>query len=151
MSVASALRAAERVGASLRAISPLLATGTALAALLEAVVVVGRASEAEELARRCGRSRRSLCRDLRAAGLPPPSALLAWGQVLVAVALLEDRRMSIERAALAVGLSGSAALVHLCRRHVGPTPGALRARGGLQCAIGHLEARIATNRRDRHG
>lgn len=115
----------------------------AVAALTVAIESATESIDPDELARRCGRSARSLRRDLQTSGLPPPGALIAWGKLLVAIALLDDKAVSVERAALTIGLSGSAALVHLCRRHLGPTPGEVRLHGGLTAAKEIFQARIA--------
>jgi AraC-like DNA-binding protein len=113
-------------------------------ALTIAIESVAEALNPAQLAQRCHRSPRSLSRDLRASGLPPPAALIAWAKLLVALALLDDRDVSVEHAALEIGLSDSAAFVHLCRRHVGWTPGRLREEGGLLSAIRILAERITT-------
>ena len=81
--------------------------------------------------------------------MPPPSALLAWGRILLAIELLHDRTVSVERAAYEVGLPDSAALVHLCRRHAGPTPGEIRELGGLKHAISLLKDQITINKSTR--
>ena len=138
-----------RVSAEVPATLAAAVTAIALSALLETVRCAAEAVGPDELARRCNRSRRSLSRDLFASGMPPPSALLAWGRILLAIELLHDRTVSVERAAYEVGLPDSAALVHLCRRHAGPTPGEIRELGGLKHAIGLLKDQITINKSTR--
>ena len=118
----------------------------ALAALVESVLGACASLDPEALSRRCRRSRRTLARDLRKAGLPTPAAVVAWGRIFAASEMLADESRSVESVSLALGLSDSAALVHLYRHHAGPTPGEVRERGGIAYAIGIFKARVARSR-----
>jgi AraC-like DNA-binding protein len=107
----------------------------ALHALLSAVGISYERADAATLAVINHCSERTLRRLLRKCGLPSPSGLLAWGKLLVASHMLTRPEKTVEGVALQLGLGGSAALVHLLRRHAGPTPGEVREGGGLSYAI----------------
>lgn len=130
--------AAERVREAFRGSIP----PAALAALVDATTVAHGMVTALQFAQRSGTGRRTFYRGLKDAGLPTPERMLAWGRVLAASAMLEDGAHSVEAVALGMGLSDSAALVHLFRHHTGRTPGEIREFGGFDCAIGVLRFQL---------
>ena len=112
-----------------------------LRAILESVHAADSRLWAAQLAARCGCSRRTLSRRLLEARLPSPAGLIAWGRALVAAQIMYERGVTLEDAAFALDLSSSAALVHLFRRHIGPSPGEVRDAGGVRFLLGLLRVK----------
>jgi AraC-like DNA-binding protein len=103
---------------------------------------LGRATEhaagvagSDELAEAEGVDVRSLRRELRKRGLPPPGRILRWGRLLRAAAALDRDEGPVERIAHGLNYSTSAALSRALRREVGHPAATLRERGGLRCAL----------------
>jgi AraC-like DNA-binding protein len=94
------------------------------------------------LASALGLPRRTLTRRLTRAGLPPPAALLCWGRLAVAAALLERTPMTVEGVAEAVGFPSAVTLRQCLRRHSRLTPSQLRSPGGLDALTSRFRGSI---------
>lgn len=80
-------------------------------------------------------SRKTIAARLAAEGLPPASALVSWGRVLLAARWLEDARCPVERAALALGFDSGTGLRHMIARRTGLSSSEIRSRGGLAAVL----------------
>lgn len=134
----AALRGAEHAGGASRVLDAL---GESLPPAVRAVLgVYLRAGDAAPpsvaaVAAALGVHRRTLVNRMRAAGCPPPRALRAWCRVFSAAHLLEDCGRTVESVALQLDFDSPSGLRNALRRYTGLAPSALRAAGGLQCAL----------------
>jgi AraC-like DNA-binding protein len=103
---------------------------TARDAMLMAVTRAHERLSVEGLARLLALPRRTVSQRLAAAGFPPPQRLLAWGRLIVAAHLLEDRHRSAGRVAAALDFPSASAFRNLCQRYLNATPSEIRERGG---------------------
>jgi D-alanyl-D-alanine carboxypeptidase/D-alanyl-D-alanine-endopeptidase (penicillin-binding protein 4) len=97
-----------------------------------AVEHAGRRPPVQELAAAMGTTPAAFAAELRREGLPPPSRILLWGRLLLAGALLDRDRTTVEQTAYQVGYSGASALARALKREVGRTPVEIAARGGME-------------------
>jgi D-alanyl-D-alanine carboxypeptidase/D-alanyl-D-alanine-endopeptidase (penicillin-binding protein 4) len=97
-----------------------------------AVEHAGRRPPVQELADAMGTTPAAFAAELRREGLPPPSRILLWGRLLLAGALLDRDRTTVEQTAYQVGYSGASALARALKREVGRTPVEIAARGGME-------------------
>lgn len=95
----------------------------------------GRATSVEEIARTLGVHRKTLVNRMSVAGLPPPSAVIAWCRLLLAARLLEDPGRSVEHVAVALEFGSGTALRNMLRRYTRLRPADVRACGGLRCVL----------------
>ena len=95
----------------------------------------GHAVTVEAIARQLGVHRKTLVNRMAAAGLPPPSAVIAWCRLLLAARLLEDPGRSVEQVALALDFGSGTALRNMLRRYARLRPAEVRERGGLRCVL----------------
>jgi AraC-like DNA-binding protein len=93
--------------------------------------MAGRATSVEAVARRLGVHRKTLVNRMSVAGLPTPSAVIAWCRLLLAARLLEDPGRSVEHVALALEFGSGTALRNMLRRYTRLRPADVRAGGGL--------------------
>jgi AraC-like DNA-binding protein len=105
-----------------------------------------RPPEVGEAARALGVHRRTLVNRMRAAGCPPPRALRTWCRVFVAARLLEEPGRTVESVALQLDFDSPSGLRNTLRRYTGRPPAALRAAGGLRCALDAFAAACALRR-----
>jgi AraC-like DNA-binding protein len=78
-----------------------------------------------------GLKRRTLDSRLRRAGLPTAESILGWCRVLRAAWCLDRSTDSVERVALAIGLTSASALRNFYRRYARLSPTAARTSGGF--------------------
>lgn len=95
----------------------------------------GRAASIEDIARQLGVHRKTLVNRMAVAGLPTPSAVLAWSRLLLAARLLEDPGRSVEHVAHALEFGSGTALRNMLRRYTRLRPADVRTRGGLRCVL----------------
>lgn len=82
-----------------------------------------------------GVHRKTLVGRLAAAGLPTPSAMIAWCRLTLAAQMLEDPARSVEQIALLLDFSSSTALRNMLKRYTGLSPREVRENGGLRCVL----------------
>jgi AraC-like DNA-binding protein len=80
-------------------------------------------------------------RELRRAGLPPPSRILLWGRLFMAAHLLDRDDQAVDAVAHELGYSAGSSLARALRRETGLPPSQIRIRGGIACV---LEALLAS-------
>lgn len=85
----------------------------------------------EQIAAALNISRKTMAMRLAADGLPPASALVSWGRVLLAARWLEEPGCPTERVALALGFDSGTGLRHMLARYTGLRAIEIRTRGGL--------------------
>jgi len=98
-----------------------------------------------DVARHLGVHRKTLVRLCRLWGLPSPSALLTWVQLMVAAAMLTNDQRHIEDVAEALGLTGPQ-LRNSFKRYTGRRATEIRDAGGLQAIIAAFRAPAAYGR-----
>lgn len=84
-----------------------------------------------EIAAALHMSRKTVAERLAGNGLPPASALVSWGRILLAARCFEDPEVPVERTALALGFDSGTGLRHMLARYTGLSAGEIRARSGL--------------------
>ncbi|HEU6453720.1 MAG TPA: helix-turn-helix domain-containing protein [Gemmatimonadaceae bacterium] len=85
-----------------------------------------------------GVHRKTLVDRLAREGSPPPSTLIGWSRLLLAVHVLETSTCSIEALALQLGFSSGAALHNMLKRYTGRRAAELRSAGALKAVIDQL-------------
>lgn len=95
----------------------------------------GRPTSVADIARELGVHRKTLVNRMSVAGLPTPSAVIAWCRLLLAARLLEDPGRSVEHVALALEFGSGTALRNMLRRYTRLRPADVRAGGGLQSVL----------------
>lgn len=98
-----------------------------------------------DVARHLGVHRKTLVRLCRLWGLPSPSALLTWVQLMVAAAMLTKDHRHIEDVAEALGLTGPQ-LRNSFKRYTGRRATEIRDGGGLHAIIEAFRAPAAYGR-----
>jgi len=88
-----------------------------------------------EVAAALGVTRKTVAARLAAEALPPASALVGWGRVLLAARCLEDAHRSAEHVVHALGFADTTGLRHLLTRYTGLRTEQVRARGGLSAVL----------------
>ncbi len=147
-SLRTALRIAEQACAAQQVLD---AVGGALPAGVRSLVALYlRADERPpgvgEAARTLGVHRRTLVNRMRAAGCPAPRALRTWCRVFLAARLLEEPGRTVESVALQLDFDSPSGLRNTLRRYSGRAPAALRAAGGLHCALAAFTAACEARR-----
>ena len=79
--------------------------------------------------------RKTLVDRLSAAGLPTPSAIIAWCRLLVSARLLEDPGRSVEQVALLLDFPSGTSMRNMVKRYTGLRTGEVRENGGLRCVL----------------
>jgi AraC-like DNA-binding protein len=82
-----------------------------------------------------GVHRKTLVDRLATAGLPTPSAMIAWCRLTLAAQMLEDPARSVEQIALLLDFSSGASLRNMLKRYTGLSPREVRENGGLRCVL----------------
>ena len=82
-----------------------------------------------------GVHRKTLVDRLATAGLPTPSAMIAWCRLTLASQMLEDPARSVEQIALLLDFSSAASLRNMLKRYTGLSPREVRENGGLRCVL----------------
>jgi AraC-like DNA-binding protein len=82
-----------------------------------------------------GVHRKTLVDRLATAGLPTPSAMMAWCRLTLAAQMLEDPARSVEQIALLLDFSSAASLRNMLKRYTGLSPREVRENGGLRCVL----------------
>jgi len=100
------------------------------------------ANSVDAAARGIGVSRRTLVGMCSRSRLPVPGELLGWCRILLAARLTGNVGLSVERAALALGMASGGTLRNLIRRYARLQPSALRAADGFQRALVAFTQRI---------
>jgi AraC-like DNA-binding protein len=94
-----------------------------------------RALTVEDVAAALNVHRKTLVGRLNAAGLPTPSAIIAWCRLLVSARLLEDPGRSVEQVALMLDFPSGTSMRNMVKRYTGLRAGELRENGGLRCVL----------------
>lgn len=94
-----------------------------------------RALTVRELAKDLGVSRKTLADWTRAAGFPPPEAIISWCRLMVCARLLEDPGRSVTQVAMLADFPSSTSLRNMLRRYTGLRPVEIRENGGLRCVL----------------
>ncbi len=115
-------------------------------AVLLAVTRAHERLSPEGLARLLALPRRTVSQRLQDAGFPAPQRLLAWGRLIVAAHLLEDRHRSADRVAMALEFPSGSAFRNTCQRYLDATPGGIREAGGSDFVLRRLLAEVRDGR-----
>lgn len=86
----------------------------------------------EGLARAVGVDRKTLLNHCHRHGFPPPGATAMWCRLLLAAALLESTRASVEFVANQLDFASPSAFRNACRRYTSERPSTWRTAGGLR-------------------
>jgi AraC-like DNA-binding protein len=124
-----------------------IVTAAAPVARDAALAVVARAYEhltPESLARLLGVRRRALTDRLSEAGMPPPQKLIAWGRMIMAARLLEDRDRKVDAIALTLDFPSGSAFRNACQRYLGCAPHKVRERGGAAYVIQRFASELTS-------
>jgi AraC-like DNA-binding protein len=90
--------------------------------------------EIERVALALGVHRKTLVNWCQRAHAPPPSTLITWVRLLLAVEILQTPGHAIERIANALEFASGSAFRNLCQRYFGRRPAELRSPGGREVA-----------------
>jgi AraC-like DNA-binding protein len=90
------------------------------------VHVVGVAHSVDHVARALALNRKTLANHCRAAGFPPPGAVIAWCLILLTTALLASPGITVERVAMQLDFPSATALRNMLKRYTGLRPADLR-------------------------
>lgn len=90
--------------------------------------------EIEKVALALGVHRKTLVNWCRRADAPPPSVLVTWVRLLLAVEILQSPGHTIERVAHSLEFPSGSAFRNLCRRYLGHRPAELRSPAGREAA-----------------
>lgn len=113
-----------------RAITPLISPEGRT--IVEYCIEHARAAPAvSEVAAAIGVHRKTLVNWMASAGLPAPSAVIAWCRLLLAARLLEEPARSVECVALDLDFGSATELRNMLRRYTGLRPTEVRQRGGF--------------------
>jgi AraC-like DNA-binding protein len=104
----------------------------------------------EEVARSAGIDRRTLTRRFARAGLPSPSAVVAWTRLVIAGVLLEDGGRPLEEIALELEFPSASALRAMLSRHTRLRPSEVRENGGGRCVLSAFKNVLRASRRTAH-
>ncbi|MGQ0648325.1 MAG: helix-turn-helix domain-containing protein [Gemmatimonadaceae bacterium] len=94
-----------------------------------------RALTVEDVAAALNVHRKTLVDRLNSAGLPTPSAIIAWCRLLVSARLLEDPGRSVEQVALLLDFPSGTSMRNMVKRYTGLRTGEVRENGGLRCVL----------------
>jgi AraC-like DNA-binding protein len=97
--------------------------------------VARAAPSVEAVARTLGVTRKTLVNRLARAGMPGPSAMLAWCRLLLAAVALEDEGRSVKSIALTLDFASAGAHRSMMKRYTGQQPNEIRASGGLAVVV----------------
>jgi len=90
--------------------------------------------EIERVALALGVHRKTLVNWCRRAHAPPPSTLVTWVRLLLAVEILQSPGHTIERVAHGLEFASGSSFRNLCRRYFGRRPAELRSPAGREAA-----------------
>jgi AraC-like DNA-binding protein len=90
--------------------------------------------EIEKVALALGVHRKTLVNWCRRAHAPPPSTLVTWLRLLLAVEILQSSSHTIERVARGLEFASGSAFRNLCSRYFGRRPAELRSPAGREMA-----------------
>jgi AraC-like DNA-binding protein len=90
--------------------------------------------EIEQVALALGVHRKTLVNWCQRAHAPPPSTLVTWVRLLLAVEILQAPGHAIERVANALEFASGSGFRNLCQRYFGRRPAELRSPGGREAA-----------------
>jgi len=90
--------------------------------------------EIEKVALALGVHRKTLVNWCQRAHAPPPSVLVTWVRLLLAVEILQSPGHTIERVAHSLEFPSGSAFRNLCRRYLGHRPAELRSSAGREAA-----------------
>lgn len=102
-----------------------------------------RALTVEEVADGLNVHRKTLVHRLSSAGLPTPSAIIAWCRLLVSARLLEDPGRTTEQVALLLDFPSGNSMRNMVRRYLGLRAGEVRQNGGLRCVLHAFKRELA--------
>lgn len=106
-----------------------------------------RSLTVEDVADALGVHRKTLVDRLTTAGMPTPSAVIAWCRLLVSARLLEDPGRSIEQVALLLDFPSGTSMRNMVKRYTGLRPGEVRENGGVSCVLHAFKRELASARR----
>jgi AraC-like DNA-binding protein len=84
------------------------------------------AHSVDHVARALALNRKTLANHCRAAGFPPPGAVIAWCLILLTTALLVSPGITVERVAMQLDFPSATALRNMLKRYTGLRPADLR-------------------------
>jgi AraC-like DNA-binding protein len=90
--------------------------------------------EIERIALALGVHRKTLVNWCQRACTPPPSVLVTWVRLLLAVEILQSEGHTVERVARGLEFASGSAFRNLCRRYCGRRPAELRSPAGREAA-----------------
>lgn len=90
-----------------------------------------QAHSVDAVARALGVNRKTLVNHCRAAGFPPPGAVVAWCLILLTTGLLATPGVTVERVAIQLNFPSATALRNMLKRYTGLRPGDLRTANAL--------------------
>ncbi|MCC6319276.1 MAG: helix-turn-helix domain-containing protein [Gemmatimonadaceae bacterium] len=102
-----------------------------------------RALTVEDVASALNVHRKTLVDRLSAAGLPAPSAIIAWCRLMISARLLEDPGRTIEQVALLLDFPSGTSMRNMVKRYTGLRTGEVRQNGGLRCVMHAFKREIA--------
>ncbi len=97
----------------------------------------------EEVASALGVHRKTLLDRLNAVSYPSPTAIIAWGRLLVAARLLEDPGRAVDEVALLLDFPSGTSLRNMMKRYTGLLCSEVRQNGGVRCVF-HAFKRAVT-------
>jgi AraC-like DNA-binding protein len=83
---------------------------------------------------------RSLHRLLRGCGLPAPASVISWSRLFVAVRLMAEHALPVERVALMVGFTTGSGLRNMLKHYSGRRPTEIRQPGALGAMVDQFMA-----------
>jgi AraC-like DNA-binding protein len=102
-----------------------------------------RALTVEDVAAALNVHRKTLVDRLSSAGMPTPSAVIAWCRLIVSARLMEDPGRSIEQVALLLDFPSGTSMRNMVKRYTGLRPGEVRENGGMRCVLHAFKQELA--------
>jgi AraC-like DNA-binding protein len=103
--------------------------------------------EIEQIALALGVHRKTLVNWCQRARTPPPSVLVTWVRLLLAVEMLQVPGHTVERVARGLGFASGSGFRNLCRRYCGRRPAELRCPAGREAAYRAFARSLERRRR----
>ena len=103
--------------------------------------------EIERIALALGVHRKTLVNWCQRARTPPPSVLVTWVRLLLAVEMLQVPGHTVERVARGLGFASGSGFRNLCRRYCGRRPAELRCPAGREAAYRAFAKSLERRRR----
>jgi len=100
-----------------------------------------------DVARGLGIDRRTLYNHCRAAGAPPPQAVIGWCRLLAAAVQLDDPGRDVDHIACSLHFASGSALRNQFRRYTGLTTSQLRASGAVSTLMASFRRAMSSSER----